>query len=209
MQITESEIVIPLKYKERLKAPLIILCGFLAYFIALCIFLINLTLKQTSSQFPDIRNDAHNTMLFEVCAFIFIVILYSMLFAFFIRRLRAPSPYVCINHEGIFTSRDSFLIKWREIRELSLATFMGSPYLRIVPWNGEEIATRAKASSRLSMRFAIDATVMLFRRSKSPAPIGLSQMVLPISIQELLVAIQEHFGTELREHHILIQNTQN
>ena len=141
-----------------------------------------------------------------IAALVLMLLSYGILFTFLIRQLRAPSAYVRINHEGIFTSRDSFLIKWAEIQELSFATFRGLPYLRIVPWDLQEVAARAKASSRPSMRFGINVTLRLSPRSKSP--IGLSQMVLPIPIHELLTAIQEQFGTQLREHHILMQGSE-
>jgi len=113
---------------------------------------------------------------------------------FLIRQLRAPSPDVRITHEGIFTSHDSFLITWAEIEELSLATWMGSPYLRIVPRNLEAVAARAKASSRPWRRFAIDATLTFFPSTTSPAPLGLSQRALPISIRDLLMAIDGYPG---------------
>ena len=116
--------------------------------------------------------------------------------------------FVRINHEGIFTSRDSFLFKWVEIKELALSTFMGVPLLRIVPWDLTEVAGRAKASVGPFYRFGINLTLMLFGHSKSLAPIGISQMALPISIDKLLTAIQEHFGAELHEYRITVRGWQ-
>jgi len=123
------------------------------------------------------------------------------------RSTRSPHQ-VRINHEGIFTSRDSFLIKWGEIKELSPATFLGSPYLQIVPWDLTEVAERAKVSSGRLLRFGVNLTLLLFGRSKSPAPIGISQRALPISIDELLAAIQEHFAPQLLEHRITVRRSQ-
>ncbi len=216
MQVIESEIVIPLKYKSNLKGSLIVLCVMLVYFVGLSLFLIIMASQAAAKAKVTFANDpvmaediAHQWITQEIWGIIMLVLmlfLYCIVFTFMIRKLRAPSPYVRISHEGVFTSRDSLLIKWAEIKELSLAIFMGSPYLRIVPWNVEEVAARAKASSRPLIRFGINITLMFFRHAKSRAPIGLSQRALPISINELLTAIEEQFGAELREHHILVGN---
>lgn len=151
-------------------------------------------------------------VLVALCIVLIVLAILLPLIALLTITLQARSTHsphqVRINHEGIFTSRDSFLIKWAEIKELSPAMFLGSPYLQIVPWDLAEVAKRAKVSSGRFQRFGINLTVLLFGRSKSLAPIGISQVVLPISIDELLTAIQERFASELQEHHIVVQRSQ-
>lgn len=218
MQIMESEIILPLKYKALSKGSFIFLGGLLVYVVALDLFLLNMAsqaaarAKVTFASDPALaQNIAHQWTTEEIwiiAALVLELLIYGLFFAFQVRKLRTPSPSVRINREGIFTSRDSLLIKWAEIKELSPATFMGSPYLRIVPWNLAEVASRAKRSSGRFLRFGINLTLLLFGRSKSPAPIGLSQRALPISIDELLTAIQERFASELQEHHIVVRRSQ-
>lgn len=209
MQVFEFEIVIPLMHKPRVKTFLPPV-GALVFFALFFFFWIveGLWLAAGASRFPDIQQNFHQQMIIGGIVFAVVLVLYGLFFSFIKRQKRTPPPYVRVNQEGIFTSRDSFLIKWAEIKELSPATFMGSSYLRIVPWNLAEVASRAKASSGRFLRFGINFTLLLFGRSKAPVPIGISQMALPISIDELLTAIQEHFDTELREHHILVQGRQ-
>lgn len=48
-------------------------------------------------------------------------------------------------------------------------------------------------------------TQLFFRNAKSPTPPGITQKALPIPVNELLNAIQEHFAIELHEHCISVQ----
>lgn len=45
--------------------------------------------------------------------------------------------------------------------------------------------------------------------AKNPSSIFLSQHVLPISIDQLLITIQEQFAMELQEHHIRVEKVQD
>ncbi len=209
MQVLESEIVIPLAYRSRTKTwfPPIGTLVFLVFFFIIWIGE-GLWLAAGASRFPDIQQNFHQGMIIGSVVFVVILILYGLVFAFRTRQKHTSPPYVRINHEGIFTSRDSLLIKWAEIKALSPATFLGTPYLQVVPWNLAEVASRAKRSSGRFLRFGIHLTLLLFGRMKSPATIGISQMALPISIGELLAAIQEHFAPELLEHRITVGRSQ-
>lgn len=209
MQVFESEIVIPLTYRPRVKAffPLI---GALLFFVLFFIIWIveGFWLAAGASRFPDIQQNFYQEMIIGGLVFAIILVLYGLFFSFIKRQKPASPPYIRIDHEGIFTSRASFLIRWAEIKELSPATFMGSPYLRIVPWDLAEVASRAKVSSGRFFRFWINLTLLLFGRSKSPAPIGIYQIALPISIDGLLTTIQERFAPELHEHHIMVRRSE-
>lgn len=209
MQVMEAEIVLRLKYKARLKSALLFQCIMVVFFVSFYSWLIVSSFRMTASPFSDLQEAARqDVMIFLLVGFL-VLFCYVMYIAFVIRQLRAPDPYVRISHQGIFTSRDPFLITWAEIQELSLATFLGVPYLRIVPRNVQEVAARAKAASRASVRFGIALNLLFFRFSKSSAPIGFPQTALPISLDELFAVIQEHFGTQLREHRILVRSVLN
>lgn len=208
MQVLESAIVISLIDKPHAKTffPPRSALLFLTLFFLLWIGE-GLWLATGASRFPDIQQNFYHEMIIGGLVFAGILTLYGA-FAFRKRDKRTTPPYVRIDQEGIFTSRDSFLFKWAEIKELSLTTYMGSPFLRIVPWNLAEVASRAKRSSGPFLRFGINLTLLLFGRSKSP-PIGLGQVALPIPIDEMLTAIQERFASELREHHIMVRRSQS
>src|ERR1700737_2521510 len=113
MQVFESEIVIPLMYKPRVKTffPPVGALVFFALFFVLWI-VEGFWLAAGASRFPDIQQNFHQEMIIGgiVCAVI--LVLYGILFSFINRQKHTPSPYVRVNHEGIFTSRDSYLIKW-------------------------------------------------------------------------------------------------
>lgn len=218
MQVFETEIVIPLtahmplplkRGKRSPRRQLLFACMESAFGIGFGIFLL---LSSSGLKTSHGAPAPGTNVLFALCIVLIVLAILLPLISLLTITLQARStrsPHqVSINHEGIFTSRDSFLIKWAEIKELSPATFLGSPYLQIVPWDLAEVAERAKVSSGRSLRFGINLTLLLFGHSKSPAPIGLSQRVLPISIDELLTAIQERFASELNEHHIVVRRSQ-
>lgn len=218
MQVFEAEIVIPLtaqrplpgkREKRSPRRQFLFICFECAFMLGLGIFLLlSSSGLKTSHGAPAPGAD----VLFALCIVLIVLAILLLLITLLTITLQARStrsPHqVRINHEGIFTSRDSFLIKWAEIKELSPATFLGSPYLQIVPWDLAEVAERAKVSSGRFLHFEINLTLLLFGRSKSPAPIGISQRVLPISIDELLTAIQERFASELHEYQVVVRRSQ-
>jgi hypothetical protein len=211
MQIFESEIVIHLNYKPRFKRMLIEFCVFFAIYTGGFSFLLisELQMVDRTSNFPAIQHTAQQNIGQAVIGLFLGLLLFGLISLFLIRQMRAPSPYMRISDEGIFTSGDSLLIYWSEIKELSRSTFMGFPFLRIVTWNLEEVASRAKASSRPLFRFGINITLGIFTLLKSPAPIGIYQMSLPVSIDKLLTTIHERFAAKLRENRITVRGWQH
>jgi hypothetical protein len=207
MQVMESELVLTLKTKAHFKGILLLMCLFLVAYTGLFSLILVSTfhLIDRSSQFPAIQESARHRVILLLITFPLLWLAYGLLIGWLIRQLRAPASSVRINQEGIFMSRDRVLIKWAEIKELSQATFMGSPYLRIAVWNPEEVAARAKAAAQPFMRLLVTLNLLIFRFSRSSYPIGLAQRVIPIPLSELLAAIQEHFGLQLREHHVLVR----
>ena len=219
MQVFEAEIVIPLtthrplpvkREKRSPRRQLLFTCFESAFMLGLGIFLL---LSSSGLKTSHGAPAPGTNVLFALCIVLIVLAILLPLLTLLTITLQARSArsshQVRINHEGIFTSRDSFLIKWAEIKELSPATFLGSPYLQIVPWDLAEVAERAKVSSGRFLRFGINLTLLLFGRSKSPAPIGISQKVLPIAIDELLTTIQERFAPELHEHHIIVRRSES
>ena len=211
MQVVDSEIVIPLKYKPRLKKILIRSCVFLVFLVGIFTYLILLSsyTAARTSRFPEIQNTTHTIMVLSIVFLFLILLFYGLLFIYLIRKLRGPSPQLRINREGIFTSHDSFLIRWEEVKELSPSTYMSYPLLRIIPWDSESLVSRAKASSGRLRCFLIDISQFIARRSTSLAPLAIPQQALPISIGELMTAIQEHFAPELRKYHITMLGSQS
>ncbi|MBO0791386.1 MAG: hypothetical protein J2P36_10610 [Ktedonobacteraceae bacterium] len=178
MQIVESEIVIPLKRQPDPKALVFLSVAALILIIGQFIYSSTIPLFNKSTAARDIQSD--------VVAFVFMLVAFGVLLTVSIRQIRAPSPYLRVSHEGIFTSRGVFLIRWADIKELSAPTRGHSHHLRIVLRNIREVNARANLYSRSFILTGID------------------ERTLPISIDELLTTIQERFATELHEHHITI-----
>lgn len=210
MQVAESEIVIAVSYKSYYRRLFLVSSVSVVCFIGLFIFTMNILLQAdaNASGLPAFQESFRQGIGVSVGLLVFILMLYSIFLIILTRRIRVPSPDLRISHEGIFTSPNAFLIRWSEIRELSQATFMGSPSLQIVLRNGEAVASRAKASTRPSVRFLLPLAVRSVRPWKSATLMAVSQMALPVSIDELLTTIQEHLAPELREHHITVRGSQ-
>lgn len=202
MQIVEKEMVISLRYHTRLKALCIQMSVIFLLSMGICAYLILMTLRN-QSLYPQGRDNS--LIIFSAIMTFFIFMIQILNFLFLRRRMRDPAPYLRINQEGIFTSHDSLLIKWAEIKELSLSTLMGTPYLRIGLWNLDEVAARAKTSSKAFVRWNFALAQLFFRHAKSPTPLGITQRALPIPVNELLNAIQAQFTAELYEHRISVQ----
>lgn len=177
MQIYEAEIVIPLKRRLDPKVWFIVSCTGLLLSIGQFIYWAIWEHGMAASA-GDIES--------SIFAFVFMLVTWGVLLTLFFRQMRAPLPYIRINHEGIFTSEGSFLIRWTDIKELSPPTRQRSHFLRIVVRDIREVSARANIRSRTFLLAGID------------------ERTLPISMDELLTTIQEHFATELREHSITI-----
>ncbi|EFH82779.1 STM3941 family protein [Ktedonobacter racemifer] len=191
MQVFQDEIVIPLITVQDQPTPKFIRSRlfWIALVFGIGFFSVRIFLRLAADT---------QEMMFDIWGLVFLLLMCGALLTQLIRKLRSHSSYLHINHKGIFTSRDSFLIRWAEIKALSPSTFMGSPFLMIVLWNREEVLSRSKVALNPFTRFT------LFRYLNSSLPFGFSQRILPISIDELLTTIQERFATELREHSIAI-----
>ncbi|MBA2678903.1 MAG: hypothetical protein H0U76_10990 [Ktedonobacteraceae bacterium] len=161
------------------------------------------------SRFPDFQNEAHQEVVFGTVFLVLMLLVYGLFFVGTIRRLRGPSAQLRISHEGIFTSFDAFLLRWEEIKELSPAIFLGYPLLRIVPCDAESVVARASVSARGLRRLLLNLNWLITRDSKTLSPLNISQRALPISIDELMAAIQEHFAIELRAYHVTVRGWQN
>lgn len=177
MKVYESEIVIPLKRRPDLKPWFILLCISLPVMIGQFIYWAIWEHGMAASA-GDIES--------SVFAFVFMLVTWGVLLTLCLRQMRAPLPYIRINHEGIFASEGSFLIRWTDIKELSPPTRRRSHFLRIVVRDIREVNSRANILSRTFLLAGID------------------ERTLPVSMDELLTTIQERFATELREHSITI-----
>jgi hypothetical protein len=207
MQVMESELVFALKTKGRFKGLLLVMCIFLVCYAGLFSLLLVSTFQliDSSSQFPDIQESARHQVILLIITFALLLLAYGLMIGWVIRQLRAPAPAVRISQGGIFLPSERLLITWAEIRELSLATYMGSPYWRIALWHPVEVTARARTTAPLLTRLLVMISLPLVRLFRSSYPMGFFQRVLPIPIPELLAAIHEHFGPQLREHHVLVQ----
>lgn len=207
MQIAESEIVIAVTYRSYYKRVFLISSVAVVCFIGLFIVMMNRLVSTGANigHLPAFQERFHQEILVFTGFLVFILVLYSLTLIILIRQTRVPSPDLRINQEGIYTSPSALLIRWSEIRVISRASILGSPYLQIVLCKRDGVISRAKASSRPSVRWSIPLALMT---SKSPVLMAVTQLALPVSVDELLTTIQEHFAPELREHHITVRGSQ-
>src|SRR5262249_49634880 len=177
MRVMESELVFALKTKGRFKGLFLLMCISLVFFVGLfsLILVSTFQLLDRSSQFPDIQESARHQAILLIITFPLLFLAYGLMIGWLIRRLRAPAPVVCISQEGIFLPSERLMIRWAEIRELSLATYMGSPYWRIALWNPEEVAARARITAPPSTRLLFIISLPFVRIFRSSYPIGFFQ----------------------------------
>lgn len=130
------------------------------------------------------------------------------------RTSHTPVAHLSISHQGIFLCNFLFVfIRWDEISALvpySQDSKGAYQHLGIVLRDTETVLARfLEENSRNIWQKAlysilIKPSVWLFHFSKDPSLLFLSQEVLPISIDELVMALQERFATELSEYHISV-----
>ncbi|MDQ2905926.1 MAG: hypothetical protein M3Y81_20580 [Chloroflexota bacterium] len=211
MQVIDSEIVITFKYKSRLRNSLILSCVVCVFSVGGIFYLLVSAAQMATreSRFPDFQNEAHQEVVFGTIFLVLMLLVYGLFFVDTIRKLRGPSAQLRISHEGIFMLFDAFLMRWEEIKEVSPSIFLGYPLLRIVPCDAESVVARASASARGFRSLLLKLNWLITRDSKTLSPLNISQRALPISIDELISAIQEHFAIELRAYHITVRGWQN
>ncbi len=106
------------------------------------------------------------------------------------------------------------VVKWSEISALhpyTLASLGRSvPVLGIVPHDPEALVARFvnQESRAFFSQVVVHINFSFYRRSSALTPLNIAQVILPISIDELIAMIQEHFATELLEHHIVVRGWQ-
>lgn len=121
------------------------------------------------------------------------------------------SRFVRIDHEGfLFLYLFPTVVQWSEISSLVPYTraYLGRPYaeLAIVPKDPEAILARIidERSRGFFSHFLARINVYFYRRSKTLSPLKVPQVILPVSVDELIAMIQERFANELREHRVAI-----
>jgi hypothetical protein len=126
-----------------------------------------------------------------------------------------------INHKGILCGLPIFstLITWDEMIAMVPYTWKlfgyTYPVLGIIPRDYKSLITRAieehteHAWQRAWYHFLDKINAWFEHGSNARAPIHIFELRLPLSIDELLVVMQERFTVELREHHVMIQGWQN
>lgn len=101
-------------------------------------------------------------------------------------RLIAPKPALTINEAGIFDNSGASsvgMLRWEEIAELVPYEVMGVKILGIVPKNPEAVIARQKPIKQMVLR----------ANQKSGMPlIGISESILPMTIEQLLAKIQPY-----------------
>lgn len=129
-----------------------------------------------------------STVLIAVCTYVGVPF-FGLCAIYALYRLIARRPSVVIDEQGITDNASSVavgLIRWEEIAEVFTYDYMGQQFLGIVPTDAESVLARANPLSR-----------MLSRASHGliGAPINISSVALPISVDELLQHIL-HFTND-------------
>jgi hypothetical protein len=112
------------------------------------------------------------------------IVFFSGSFGYALYRLFIPKPAVIISREGIFDNASAVgagMLRWEEIAEIFPYELMGQRMLGIVPIDEEAIINRQSPIKRVLARM---------NKGLSAATFNIPQSVLPISIDELLVNIQ-------------------
>ena len=117
--------------------------------------------------------------------------------AYALSRIARPTPAVVINREGILDNASATavgFIAWDEIDQLLEYRFQNQVFLGIVPTNLDAILARQPAWKRA----AIKANLGL-----GAAPVNIPQVVLPMTVSNLLSEIEARFRPHAtRKHHV-------
>ena len=215
MQVTETEIILPFNANRNIplsRRDILSLCIAGIFMLGGGIFL----LIPHGGLIP-ITNESPLSILLIILS-ILILLPSTALLAMSLQGESMHSPrFVRIDHEGIFFSYLlPTVVKWSEISMLTpytTRTYLGSRSvaLGIAPQDPENILARItdKRSMNFLSHFLMKADLYFYHRSNKPSPLILPQMLLPISIDELIAMIQERFANELREHHVVVSGWQD
>ncbi len=213
MQVTETEIIISLAFPLSLADPLKQGLRFLGLGSVL-LFVVNITLLLASRGTAPIWVDV---LLGGSILLGLLVVAGLVQF-----RQNSPglaAPIVRISHEGIFFAQCfgvacPILITWSDISALvpfTLTTRMGRPVgLAIVPHDQEMLLDQLlkHRSNDVLARLVFHINASVYKRTTMPTPLTLPQGLLTISVDELILMIQERFASELREHSVAISEWQ-
>ncbi len=98
-------------------------------------------------------------------------------------RLTKPKPSLVINDEGVFDNASAIgagMLKWSEIAELKIISYMGQRFLSIVPNNLEEILQRQSILKRWLMKA---------NRGLVDSPFNVPEITLTLKLEEVLSLI--------------------
>ena len=98
-------------------------------------------------------------------------------------RLIKPVPSLVINDEGVFDNASAVgagMLKWSEIAEVRISSFMGQRFLSIVPNNLEEILQRQNITKRWLMKA---------NRGLVDSPFNVPETTLTLKLEEVLSLI--------------------
>jgi hypothetical protein len=216
VQVTEVEMIIPLI--DPLKKPstrrlpiytsIVGVLGLVGCFLLIYVFPSPVRTAD-GSLVPDTGQHMLDTLLMVLV--ILDILGSALLLLLQARRLRTPH-HIRINQEGIFYSYYLFtFVKWDEIAAFvpHKGNNAGGPFVLSIVLRDETtvIARFLEANSKNIWQktlycFLTRASLWFSHTSNAPSPLSLHQSVLPLSIDELITAIQERFATELREYHI-------
>lgn len=112
---------------------------------------------------------------------------FSLCFLYALYRLLSPKPSVVISLEGILDNASAVgagMIRWEEIAEIYPYDFMGQRMLGIVPTDAETVIARQPFHKRILAKMNMGLV---------EAPFNIPQSTLPISVDELLIKIEERW----------------
>ncbi len=111
------------------------------------------------------------------------VAFFGICLGYAIFRLIKPKPSLVINDEGVFDNASAVgagMLKWSEIAEVKISSYMGQRFLSIVPNNLEEILQRQSILKRWLMKV---------NRGLVDSPFNVPETTLPLKLEEVLSLI--------------------
>jgi hypothetical protein len=209
LQVTETEIILPLNIQRNIsptKRDLLSLCVGSIFMPGVGIFL----LIPHGGLIPTTGEGPLSLLLIVLSILVLLPSLTALAIVLQGDSSRS-SRFVRINHEGVFfTHLFPTVVKWSEISTLVpyTRTYLGHRQTALggVPQDPEAIIARIldERSRNFLSRFFSRINRYLYRRSNALSPLPIPQVMVPISIDELIALIQERFANELSEHHVTI-----